>query len=221
PLFPVGARPAPAPGLRAAEDGLCFPHRRRSPTMPILVKPLGELNGPTHRNPLEHPSDGYDPEWPYQMIPLGKTREMVVQTGDFKAELNLTIPDISSMSNFRILRQKSPNLFPLPGPGVLVRRIALPERSVIQSTLHGRSVGLTQLEGWDRPVGRPPLNPDLYMTISVRMHEVRRVAVCYVFDRIKPDTGARGDFAGHLAHANKVFLDQANFAILNIDGAAA
>src|SRR5262249_22457751 len=99
--------------------------------------------------------------------------------------------------------------------------IALPERSVIQFTLHGRSVGLTQLEGWDRPVGRPPLNPDLYMTISVRMHEVRRVAVCYVFDRINPDTGARGDFAGHLARANKVFLDQANFAILNIDGAAA
>src|SRR5262245_45904205 len=99
--------------------------------MPILVKPCHP----------DRPTDGYDPGWPAQMIPLGQTREMVVQTGDFKAEMNFRIPDISSMSNFRILRQSTPNLTPLPGPGVQVRRVVLPERSVVQFTLHGRAVG--------------------------------------------------------------------------------
>ncbi len=187
--------------------------------MPIIVKPLNNLDSPG--NPLNRPSDGFDPTIPYQMIPLGQSREMVVQTGDFKADMNLTIPDISSMSNFRILRQSTPNLFPLPGPGVPVRTIALPERSVVQFTLAGRSLGITVLEGRDRPgQGAPPLQP-LKLVVSVKGNQQRKFAVCYVFDRINRDVGARRDFAGHLAEVNKIFNEQANFSIVNIDGPAA
>ncbi len=190
--------------------------------MPILVKPLSELDRPPPSdNPTMHSTDGFDPLMPYQMIPLGKSREMVVQTGDFKAELNLVMGDISSMSDFRILRQTSPSLFPLPGPGVPVRRIALPERSVVQFTLFGRAPGLTVLEGRDRPVGGPPLKPDLQLLIAVKTLQIRRVAVCYLFDRVNRDTGARGDFVGHIEASNKVYLDQANFGVINIDGVAA
>jgi hypothetical protein len=190
--------------------------------MPIVVKPIKDVNLPTDRNPIDRRSDGFDPLIPYQMIPLNDTREMVVRTGDFKAEMNFTKPDISSMSNFRILSQSSPNLTPLPGPGVPVRRIALPERSVIQFTLSGRALGTTVLEGRDRPgLGVPLLKPDFNLSISVKGNEIRRVAVCYVFDRINRDTGARQDFAGHLAEVHNVFHDQANFSILNIDGPSA
>src|SRR6185369_14775696 len=107
------------------------------------------------------------------------------------------------------------------GPGVPVRRIVLPERSVVQFTLFGRAPGLTVLEGQDRPVGGPPLKPDFHLLIAVKVAQIRRLAVCYLFDRIHKDTGARADFAGHLAASNKVFLDQPNFTIANIDGAAA
>ena len=76
------------------------------------------------------------------------------------------------MSDFRILRQTSSNLFPLPNPGVPVRRIALPERSVVQFTLFGRAPGLTVLEGRDRPVGGPPLKPDLQLLIAVKVLQI-------------------------------------------------
>ena len=75
--------------------------------MPIIIKPVANIDNPT---------DGFDPEISYQMIPLGKSREMELQTGDFKAEMSFSEPGISRMSNFRILQQKVPNLFPLPGP---------------------------------------------------------------------------------------------------------
>lgn len=188
--------------------------------MPIIVKPLNNLDLPG--NPLNRPTDGFDPTIPYQMIPLRESREMVVQTGDFKAEMNLTIPDISSMSNFRILRQAKPNLFPLPGAGVPVRRITLPERSVVQFTLAGRALGFTVLEGRDRPgAGAPLLRPDFKLGVSVKRSETRRFAVCYVFDQINRDAGARRDFAGHLAQVNRIFHDQANISIVNVDGPSA
>ncbi len=190
--------------------------------MPIVVKPIKEVNLPTDSNPIDRRSDGFDPLIPYQMIPLGKTREMVVQTGDFKAKMHLITPDISTMSNFRILRQSQPALFPLPGPGVPVHRIALPEQSVIQFTLAGRARGRTVLEGRDRPgLDAPLLKPDFNLEISVKENVERRLAVCYVFDRVNRDTGAREHFASHLAEVHKVFHDQANFSIVNIDGFSA
>jgi hypothetical protein len=156
------------------------------------------------------------------MIPLGGNREMGVRTGNVKADMTLTKPNISSMSNFRILSQSQPTLFPLPGPGVSVNRITLPERSVIQFTLSGRSLGLTVLEGLDRRVpGATPLLPDFRLPISVKPNEIRRVAVCYVFDRINRDTGVRQDFAAHLAEVHNVFFQQANFSIVNTDGGSA
>jgi hypothetical protein len=191
-----------------------------SPGMPIIVKPLNSQNLPG--NPLNRPTDGFDPTVPYQMIPVKETREMVVQTGDFKAELNLTIPDISSMANFRILRQTSQSSSHFPPKGVPVRRVVLPERSVVQFTLAGRALGFTVLEGRDRPgLGAPLLKPDFKLGISVKRHEVRRLAVCYLFDRVNHDAGARRDFDGHLAFVNNVFHDQANISIVNADGASA
>jgi hypothetical protein len=185
--------------------------------MPIIVKPLSGLDQPG--NPLEPRTDGFDPTVPYQMVPVGETREMCVQTGDFKAEMAFTRPDVSSMSNFRVLMQSQPHLFPLPGPGVPVRRITLPEKSVMQFTLAGRGVGWTVLEGRDRPGAGPLLPADFKLGVSVKRAEERRFAVCYVFDRINRDTGARRNFPGFFAEVHKTYHDQANFSIVNIDGA--
>jgi hypothetical protein len=188
--------------------------------MPIILKPLDDLTNPPKDNPFDRRSDGFDPLIPYQMIPLGKTRDMVVQTGVAKADLNLRTPDVASMSNFRILSQTAPSLFPLPGPGVNVRRIALPEQSVIQFTLSTQGVGLTVLEARDRDV--QGVSPTAFsLRISVKPNVIRRVAVCYVFDRVHPDTGKRDDFVGHLAEADNIFFEQANFSLQNIDGLSA
>lgn len=183
--------------------------------MPIIIKPL---TGPNPDTSPDRRTDGFDHAIPYQMIPVGGTREIGVQTGDFKAEMSFTKPDISSMSSFRVLSAASPALTPLPGPGVFVSRIALPERSFIQFTLSGRTVGLTVLEGRDRPIGAPVLKPDFHLQVSVLPAVTRNVATVYAFDRINRDRGTRIDMAGHLANAHKVFHDQANFTIENIDG---
>ena len=133
--------------------------------MPIILKPLDDLTNPPKDNPFDRRSDGFDPLIPYQMIPLGKTRDMVVQTGVAKADLNLRTPDVASMSNFRILNQTVPgqtvpSLFPLPGPGVNVRRVVLPEQSVIQFTLSTQGVGLTALEALDDEMTIVETTPD-------------------------------------------------------------
>lgn len=179
--------------------------------MPIIVKPLANIDNAT---------DGFDPEARYQMIPLQGTREMAAQTGDFKAEMSFTRPDISSMSNFRILRQQTPNLTPLPGPGVFVNRIALPERSIVQFTLSGRAVGTTVLEGRDRPgLGAPLLRPEFSLEISVKKREQRRFAVCYVFDQVNKDSGRRVGFGSMFRDINRAIYErQANVSTINIDG---
>jgi len=61
----------------------------------------------------------------------------------------------------------------------------------------------------------------LHLQISVKSLNIRRLGVCYVFDRVSTETGVRGDFAGHLAEVDKIFFDQANFSIQNVDGLAA
>lgn len=186
--------------------------------MPIIIKPLA---GPNPNTSPDRRTDGFDHAIPYQMIPVGGVREMGLQTGDFKAEMSFTRPDISSMSNFRVLSATSPKLFPLPGPGVFVNRIALPERSFIQFTLRGRAAGMTILEGRDRPTEAPLLKPDFKLHVSVLPSVTRKIATVYAFDRINRDRGTRIDMAGHLANTHKVFHDQANFTIVNIDGPAA
>jgi hypothetical protein len=180
--------------------------------MPIIVNPVANIDNPTN---------GFDPEVSYQMIPFGQTRDMEVQTGDFKAEMSFTEPDVSSMSNFRILQQKTPSLFPLPGRGVQVNRITLPEKSVIQFTLSGRNVGRTVLAGRDRPTGRPDLLPaDFHLEISVKSQQVRRFSVCYVFDRINQDSGRRVAFGRFFREISTIFEKQANVSTFNIDGDA-
>ena len=128
--------------------------------MPIIFKPLTDFFNQPKDNPLDRRSDGFDPLIPYQMIPLGKSREMMVQTSLAKADLYLTTPDVASMSNFCILSQTAPSVFPLPGPGVRVRRIALPEQSVIQFTLSTQGVGLTALEALDDEMTIVETTPD-------------------------------------------------------------
>jgi Metallo-peptidase family M12B Reprolysin-like len=181
--------------------------------VPIIVKTLASLDNAT---------DGFDPEARYQMIPFRETREMAAQTGDFKAEMSFTRPDISSMSNFRILRQQKPNLSALPGPGVFVNRIALPEQSIVQFTLSGRAVGTAVLEGRDR-AGQAAglLRPDFTLEISVKRREQRRFAVCYVFDQVNKDSGKRVGFGTMFEDISRsIYERQANTATINIDGHA-
>jgi hypothetical protein len=181
--------------------------------MPIISNPS---SGSSAGDP-RLPTDGFDPSVPYQMVPLGGSRDLVVRTGDFKADLRLTKPNFATMTNFRILSQARPIPFPLPPPGFIV----LPERSVVQFTLNGQAVGMTVLQGRDLPSGLPPFKPDLNLLVSVKQRERREFAVCYLFDRINHDVGARRDFPGHFVAANDIFERQANINIVNVDGTAA
>ncbi len=176
--------------------------------MPAINKPVDGFDRPT---------DGYDPLTLYQMVPLGESREMAVNTNDVKAELSFTVPDICRMSNFRVVRQSTASLFPLPGPGVSVNRIALPENSTVAFTLEGIGIGKTVLRGLDRvPAGGRPTLRDFSLRVSVKGPKRHLYAVCYVFDRINIDTGRRLDLPGIFRVMNEIYK-QANTTMSSID----
>lgn len=178
--------------------------------MAAVIKPV------TNR---DLPTDGFDPDVPYQMVPLRGTRELTVETFATKVELTFSDAGLARMSNFRILRQGVPNLFPLPGANVLVERIALPEQALIQFTLNGVRIGMTVLDARDRlPSGQPNPTPSFRLLVSVKDHLTRRFAVCYLFDRVNRDSGARIGFGTHFQDLNNIFFNQANFTLTNIDG---
>src|SRR5262249_9077295 len=91
----VPRRPPPPQGApqekqrRACAGRFEFRYQRRRPAMPFLEKPNG---GNLPGNLLNHSLDGFDPLIPYQMVPLGGTRDLVVHTGNFKLELRQTTP---------------------------------------------------------------------------------------------------------------------------------
>jgi hypothetical protein len=178
--------------------------------MPILVKPIG--------NP-DNPTDGFDPESRYQMVPFGQARQVSAQTGAFEAEMKFTLPSISKMSNFRLVQQTVPSGRQLPQPTALVDQVILPSNSIIEFTLTGAGLGTTHLEGRDLPgLGAPPLAPDFKLEVAVKDPTNRRLAVCYVFDQINQDTGQRTDFGGLFLEVSRIFEQQANCSIVNIDG---
>jgi len=181
--------------------------------MPILVKPIGNPNEPT---------DGFDPEARYQMVPFGKTRQVSAQTGSFEAEMKFDPPNISSMSNFRLVRQTPPSTGTMPPPNARLSQVILPSNSIIEFTLVGGAPGTTHLEGRDLPgSGAPPLAPDFKLEVAVKEAGRRRLAVCYVFDQINGDSGQRVDFGGLFADVSRIFEQQSNYSIVNIDGNAA
>ena len=193
----------------------CYAHSPNSARnglnpMAVVIKPVTDRDAPT---------DGFDPDIPYQMVPIGGTRDLTVETFDTKAELTFSKPGIARMSNFKILRQGAPNLFPLPGANTLVEQIALPEKSLIQFSLNGFRIDMTLLEARDRLAsGQPSPSPSFRLLVSVKGRHTRTFAVCYLFDRINQDNGSRIGFGQHFIDLNNVFFNQANFTLINVDG---
>ena len=166
------------------------------------------------------PTDGFDPDVPYQFIDLNGTRPMGVRTFERKTLIEVANPGICRMSNFRMVRQDVPNISPVPfpGPGSLVTSMALPAESIVSFTLHGVGEGSTKIRGRDHDVtgGRPP-SEDFTLQVSVRSPKAKRFATCYAFDRINKDTGRRVDFRTMFKDINNAYESQASLKITNID----
>lgn len=169
------------------------------------------------------PTDGFDPDANYQMVPLGSTREMFVETGEFRAELSVVASTlVTAMSNFRVLLPGSNLPSSLPGPNLFVQKVIIPERTLVQFTLTGGNVGMTVIRGRDLPNARPPAaKPNFQLMVSVKKQEMRFFTVCYLFDRINRDKRVRLPIAQLLNEVNGVFEQQTNFSVRNIDGPAA
>lgn len=172
---------------------------------------------------LRKPTDGFDPQFNYQMVPLGSTREMTVESGEFRAELAVKGSTLmTAMSNFRVLLPGSNLPASLPGPNLFVQKVTIPQRTLVQFTLTGGNVGMTVIEGKDLPSGRPPAaKPNFQLLVSVKRPEPRFFVVCYLFDRVNRDKHVRLPIAQLLNEVNGIFQQQTNFSISNIDGPAA
>jgi hypothetical protein len=166
------------------------------------------------------PTDGFDPDVPYQFIPLGSDRPMGVRTFDFKSLIEISNPAICKMSNFRIVRQTVPNIspVPLPGPGNLVSRTAIPANSFVTFSLHGLSEGRTFLKGRDqRDDAEIAPGAKYALEISVHPRKSKRFATCYIFDRITQDSGRRVEFGPMFKEISDAFESQAALTVENID----
>jgi hypothetical protein len=166
--------------------------------------------------------DGFDPLIPYQMVPLNGSRDFTLQTGDLPAEIVLQQPNITSLSNFRVLRGSPAPFINLPGIGQFAQRVVIPPRSVVRFALFGHAVGATVMNANDLPGnGAPPLRPGFALLVSVKAKEIRRFALCHVFDRVNVDTGERLDINAAFTAANAIIEEQSNFNVVNIDGGIA
>jgi hypothetical protein len=166
------------------------------------------------------PTDGFDPDVPYQFIEQRSERPMGVRTFDFKSLIEISDPAICRMSNFRLVRQTVPNITPVPfpGPGTLVSRMALPANSVVSFSLHGLAEGRTFLKGRDqRDDAEIAPGAKYALEISVHPRKRKRFATCYVFDRINQDTGRRVDFGPMFKEISDAFEAQAALSVDNID----
>jgi hypothetical protein len=166
------------------------------------------------------PTDGFDPDVPYQFIELSRERPMGVRTFDFKSLVEISDPGICQMSDFRIVRQTVPNISPVPfpGPGTLVSRMALPANSLVTFSLHGLAQGRTFMKGRDQRDDADVFPGAKYtLEISVHPRKHKRFATCYVFDRINQDSGRRVDFASEFREINDAFEAQAALTVENID----
>ncbi|GLS19607.1 hypothetical protein GCM10007874_26240 [Labrys miyagiensis] len=168
------------------------------------------------------PTDGFDPDVPYQFIELRRERPMGVRTFDFKSLIEISNPGICRMSNFKIVRQEVPNITPVPfpGPGTLVSRMALPASSYVTFSLHGLAEGRTFLKGRDQR-DDAEIMPGAKYTLEIAVHprKHKQFATCYVFDRINRDIGRRIDFTSTFKEINDAFEQQAALTVENIDAA--
>ena len=99
---------------------------------------------------------------------------------------------MTAMSNFRVLLPGSNLPASLPGPNLFVQKVTIPERTLVQFTLTGGNVGMTVIQGKDRPNARPPeAKPNFQLMVSVKRQEMRFFTVCYLFDRVNRDKRAR------------------------------
>lgn len=166
------------------------------------------------------PTDGFDPDVPYQFINLGGTRPMGVRTLQFKSLIEVVNPAICQMSDFRIVRQTVPNLSPVPfpGPGTLVSRMALPAETLVSFSLHGLSEGNTFIRGRDQR-DDAEVNPaaKYALELSVRSPKRKEFVTAYVFDRINRDSGRRLDFRAMFRDINNAFQSQASMTIGDVD----
>ena len=166
------------------------------------------------------PTDGFDPDVPYQFIELSRERPMGVRTFDSKSLIEISNTVICRMSNFKIVRQTVPNISPVPfpGPGTLVSRMALPANSYVTFSLHGLAEGRTFLKGRDQRDDAEVVPGAKYaLEISVHPRKHKRFSTCYVFDRINQDSGRRVDFGSAFRQINDAFESQAALTVENID----
>ena len=162
--------------------------------------------------------DGYDHDVPYQMVPIGDTREILVKTESVSSNLSFSRQNIALMGNFRDTNGNA--LLPGLEPGKFVNSFALPANKTIQFSVKGLAQGITILSGRD-VAGPNDITIDLDLAVSVQSSLERKFCFIFISDLIRNNVRGKIEPRFMLDKVQAVFKRQANIELTDVDAGAA
>lgn len=165
------------------------------------------------------PLDGFDNDPQFQMVPLAGLRDVVFKTERVPAVLKFSRQNLAVIGNFRDAGTKAP----LPGvdPGRFVNEFTLPANKSVQFSIKSLNVpGLVSLSGRDSAApGDITIDADL--VVSVKPVLRRNFTFMFVSDLVRTTVRGKIEPRFLLDAVKKVFSEQANVQLNDIDGGRA
>lgn len=159
--------------------------------------------------------DGWDPSIPYQLLPVGRKRFMMLETANLPVQMEVSQSVSCGLSNFHVIRPFGKVIPGLPTTSSTVKSVTIPENVEVQFDL---TAGAAPSHGFLRVHqlfnGIKSRSPELEMILSVKFRTSRNFLACFVFDRVNPDRGGRPPVDSAIEAANRIFHEQANILCL-------
>jgi hypothetical protein len=169
--------------------------------------------------------DGYDPEYkprPYQMVPLGGRRGMIIKTGTNQVRLRIEGEHGGSrlscgLSNFHVVPFNIPSNG-LPREGQVTQEVTLPANAEIHFELYGGGFpGTGYLRAYEIHETSPNVKVTKYLDeirVTVRRETFKFFQVCHLYDTIHRDDGNPFHMRPAINEVDQIFSQQANIRIM-------
>jgi hypothetical protein len=166
------------------------------------------------------PLDGFDfSDTVFQMVPATATRDVVFRTEKFPAALKFSRPNVVLMGNFRDFDSKTP----LPGVDAarFVNEFVLPANKKVQFTVKSLGApGFISLTAND--VATPDdITIEASLLLSVKPVLRRKFTFMFISDLVRTTVRGKIEPRFLLDPVKKVFSDQANIELIDIDSGGA
>jgi len=147
--------------------------------------------------------DGADPSVPYQMVPLGKQRDLLFETSAAPVVLSVTDTDICIMRNFVLVGN---NTALNPGSAHTQR---LPPNTTLRFSVEGTAPGITNLKF----VEQAQFQISRSMIVSVKPNKTFKFCFVFLSDPIHKDVRGKIEPRFLMDRVTEIFFAQANVTL--------